>query len=50
MLEDNIKELLKGKTVDELLDLIILGLEATGDGGSSFINTFVEDKPLMDIA
>ena len=49
MLEANIKELLKGKTMDELLDLIILGLEAT-NGKESFINTFNEDKPLMEIA
>ncbi|MGL4510628.1 hypothetical protein [Cetobacterium sp.] len=49
MLEANIKELLKGKTIDELLDLIILGLEAN-DEKESFINTFNEDKPLMEIA
>ncbi|MGL4866112.1 MAG: hypothetical protein ACRC4T_23720 [Cetobacterium sp.] len=49
MLEANIKELLKGKTMDELLELIILGLEVT-DGKESFINTFKEDKPLMEIA
>jgi|GEM_PF-3562445 len=49
MLEANIKELLKGKTIDELIDLIILGLEATGEK-ESFINTFNEDKSLMDIA
>ncbi|MCQ8212243.1 hypothetical protein NON08_06845 [Cetobacterium somerae] len=49
MLETNIKELLKGKTVDELLDLIILGLEAT-DENDSIINTFKNDKPLMEIA
>lgn len=46
MLESNIKELLKGKTVDELLDLIILGLEATNEG-ESVINTFKNEKPLM---
>ena len=49
MLEPNIKELLKGKTMDELLELIILGLEVT-DEKESFINTFNEDKPLMEIA
>lgn len=49
MLEANIKELLKGKTMDELFDLIILGLEANGEK-ESFINTFNEDKPLMEIA
>lgn len=49
MLESNIKELLKGKTVDELLDLIILGLEATNEG-ESIINTFKNEKPLMEIA
>lgn len=40
MLETNIKELLKGKTMDELLDLIILGLEHTDKN----------DKPLMETA
>ena len=49
MLESNIKELLKGKSVDELLDLIILGLEAT-DENESIITTFKNDKPLMEIA
>ena len=49
MLEANIKELLKGKTMDELLDLIILGLEAT-DEKESIISTFKNDKPLMEIA
>lgn len=49
MLETNIKELLKGKTVDELLDLIILGLEATSNE-ESIINTFKDDAPLMEIA
>ncbi|MGL5050678.1 MAG: hypothetical protein ACRC6E_08660 [Fusobacteriaceae bacterium] len=39
MSQNNIKELLKGKTVDELLDLLILGLENT-DMNSSIINTF----------
>ncbi|MGL5053717.1 MAG: hypothetical protein ACRC5W_09060 [Cetobacterium sp.] len=39
MSQSNIKELLKGKTVDELLDLLILGLENT-DMNSNVIQSF----------
>ncbi|MGL4998655.1 MAG: hypothetical protein ACRC5W_02265 [Cetobacterium sp.] len=39
MSQNNIKELLKGKTVDELLDLLILGLENT-DMNSIVIQSF----------
>lgn len=40
MLEADVKELLKGKTMDELLNLIILGLKHTDKN----------DKPLMETA
>lgn len=49
MLEANIKELLKGKTMDELLDLIILGLEAT-DINDSIIRTFKDGNKKVEIA
>lgn len=49
MLEPNMKELLKGKSMDELLDLIILGLEAS-DEKNALANIFNEDNQLMEIA
>ncbi|MGL4971430.1 hypothetical protein [Cetobacterium sp.] len=49
MPEENIKELLKGKTIDELLDLIILGLEAT-DMKDSVIHTFKNPDTLVETA
>ncbi|MGL4642447.1 MAG: hypothetical protein ACRCVB_05120 [Cetobacterium sp.] len=49
MPEENIKELLKGKTIDELLDLIILGLEAT-DINNSVIQTFKDGNTLVETA
>ncbi|MGL5349694.1 MAG: hypothetical protein ACRDA0_03900 [Cetobacterium sp.] len=49
MPEKNIKELLKGKTIDELLDLIILGLEAT-DINDSIIRTFKDGNKKVEIA
>lgn len=49
MLEENIKELLKGKTIDELLDLIILGLETT-DINNSVIHTLKNTDKLVETA
>lgn len=39
MLEADMKELLKGKTMDELLDLIILGLKHTDENNEPLMET-----------
>ncbi|MDX8336720.1 MULTISPECIES: hypothetical protein [Cetobacterium] len=49
MSENNIKELLKGKTIDELLDLVILGLQTT-DIDNTVIKSFKGTEVLVDIA
>ncbi|MGL4867900.1 MAG: hypothetical protein ACRCZO_08135 [Cetobacterium sp.] len=49
MSEENMKELLKGKSMNELLDLIMLGLEHQ-DKKKSIINTFKDINRNTEIA